>query len=436
MKSKVGSPSFMAPEVYEQKPYDAAVDVFALGLVFLGLLLRKDNDEHIIPSTESMPGLIPVAVQMVTSKASNGKQPVVISVKASDNAKLRTVKSLISKMVVIDADKRVSAQEVVDALKSIVAKLELPLPESEAVTAPESLKETAKAKGVVAITTAGGATRGGGTPRPSLQRENSLLEEVLKDKVKEKAKEEHSGEADDLLQQLLVGMPMIRMMSLVLSSQSSAKNGGSDDGEEFKVGERVRIESDEKTAKELQEGHGGWVDGMQKYLGRVGVIKAKILHVFKVDFDDGQTWSLNPALLHKLDGASSGSSSKQKAAPSHSRFKGDDVVVVSKDEAKVKSLQEGHGGWNGDMAKCLGLKGIVHRVDSDGDIYVECINQDKWTFHPDVLEHVDTSAVAIRKGSLVLVIDDYETVRKFQDDHHGSWNEAMRKVLGRAGTVK
>ena len=51
MKSKVGSPSFMAPEVYEQKPYDAAVDVFALGLVFLGLLLRKENDEHIIPST-------------------------------------------------------------------------------------------------------------------------------------------------------------------------------------------------------------------------------------------------------------------------------------------------------------------------------------------------------------------------------------------------
>lgn len=70
-----------------------------------------------------MPGLIPVAVQMVTSKASNGKQPVVISVKASDNAKLRTVKSLINKMVVIDADKRVSAQEVVDALKSIVGML-------------------------------------------------------------------------------------------------------------------------------------------------------------------------------------------------------------------------------------------------------------------------------------------------------------------------
>ena len=70
-----------------------------------------------------MPGLIPVAVQMVTSKASNGKQPVVISVKASDNAKLKTVKSLINNMVVIDADKRISAQEVVDALKSIVGML-------------------------------------------------------------------------------------------------------------------------------------------------------------------------------------------------------------------------------------------------------------------------------------------------------------------------
>jgi len=26
----------------------------------------------------------------------------------------------------------------------------------------------------------------------------------------------------------------------------------------------------------------------------------------------------------------------------------------------------------------LGVKAIVHRIDSDGDVYVECINQDKY----------------------------------------------------------
>ena len=52
----------------------------------------------------------------------------------------------------------------------------------------------------------------------------------------------------------------------------------------------------------------------------------------------------------------------------------------------------------------------------------------RWTFNPDVLELVDTAAVAIRKGSLVLVIDDLEYVRDLQDDKHGGWNEAMRRV--------
>ena len=28
-------------------------------------------------------------------------------------------------------------------------------------------------------------------------------------------------------------------------------------------------------------------------------------------------------------------------------------------------------------SQCIGLKGVVHRVYSDGDVYVECINQDK-----------------------------------------------------------
>ena len=52
----------------------------------------------------------------------------------------------------------------------------------------------------------------------------------------------------------------------------------------------------------------------------------------------------------------------------------------------------------------------------------------RWTFHPDALELIDTSNDAIMKGSLVLVLDDYETVRELQDEYHGSWNEAMRKV--------
>ena len=49
MQSKVGTPAFMAPEIYEQKPYTASVDVFALGLVFLGLILHEAGQEILMP---------------------------------------------------------------------------------------------------------------------------------------------------------------------------------------------------------------------------------------------------------------------------------------------------------------------------------------------------------------------------------------------------
>ena len=51
LKSIAGTPAFMAPEIYEKKPYTDAVDVFTLGLVFLGLLLHEKEDTYVVPST-------------------------------------------------------------------------------------------------------------------------------------------------------------------------------------------------------------------------------------------------------------------------------------------------------------------------------------------------------------------------------------------------
>ena len=45
-----------------------------------------------------------------------------------------------------------------------------------------------------------------------------------------------------------------------------------------------------------------------------------------------------------------------------------------------------------------------------------------------MLELADTDSNAMRTGSLVLVLDDYEAVRDLQDDQHGAWNDAMRNV--------
>ena len=52
-RTNAGTPGFMAPEVVERKPYDASVDVFALGLVFLALVNFKKGDKMLLPKIGS-----------------------------------------------------------------------------------------------------------------------------------------------------------------------------------------------------------------------------------------------------------------------------------------------------------------------------------------------------------------------------------------------
>jgi len=52
-RTNAGTPGFMAPEIIEQKPYDASVDVFALGLVFLALVNFKNGDKMLVPTIGS-----------------------------------------------------------------------------------------------------------------------------------------------------------------------------------------------------------------------------------------------------------------------------------------------------------------------------------------------------------------------------------------------
>ena len=56
---------------------------------------------------------------MLVASNQGGKQPVVVSLDSSDDKKLKTVKTLINKMVVKDPSQRISAREVVKALESV-----------------------------------------------------------------------------------------------------------------------------------------------------------------------------------------------------------------------------------------------------------------------------------------------------------------------------
>ncbi|CAG0898529.1 unnamed protein product [Darwinula stevensoni] len=99
---------------------------------------------------------------------------------------------------------------------------------------------------------------------------------------------------------------------------------------------------------------------------------------------------------------------------------------------RLKTLQQGHGGWNPLMMQYIGKVGSVHRVTDKGDIRVQYENPTmRWTYHPSVLMRVPDS---FSIGDVVRVSDDEELVRRLQRGH-GEWTDDMKMALGRAGKV-
>lgn len=124
----------------------------------------------------------------------------------------------------------------------------------------------------------------------------------------------------------------------------------------------------------------------------------------------------NPSVLH---------------VPNYRYDVGDKVRVFVDNEDDLRSLQEGHGGWNPRMAQCIGQVGTVHRVTDRGDIRVQfegCHN--RWTFHPNALVKVTSYAIE----DFVRVIEDASRVKQLQKSH-GEWIEQMRACLGKVGKV-
>lgn len=124
-------------------------------------------------------------------------------------------------------------------------------------------------------------------------------------------------------------------------------------------------------------------------------------------------------------------SSSTVTVPSCPYNVGDKVKVIVEDEDELKSLQEGHGGWNPRMAQFIGQTGCVHRVTDRGDIRVQfegCHN--RWTFNPDALMKVTSYAVQ----DIVRIIEDSGRVKDLQKGH-GEWIDQMRAALGKLGKV-
>ncbi|XP_030843124.1 E3 ubiquitin-protein ligase MIB2 [Strongylocentrotus purpuratus] len=140
----------------------------------------------------------------------------------------------------------------------------------------------------------------------------------------------------------------------------------------LEIGDRVVVKLDKDVLKPLQENHGGWVSGMEKFIGKVGRLASLTANSdVRIKYPNGQTLIFNAVAVTKLPSFNTG-----------------DKVRVMSDQAAVKELQKEHGGWNSKMSKALGEEGRVLNIDADGDVKVN-VGGAFWTFNPEALSMVE-----------------------------------------------
>ncbi|XP_043466161.1 E3 ubiquitin-protein ligase MIB2 isoform X2 [Leptopilina heterotoma] len=126
--------------------------------------------------------------------------------------------------------------------------------------------------------------------------------------------------------------------------------------------------------------------------------------------------------------------SSENTGTRHLTFLVGDKVKVMKDINTLKTMQEGHGGWNPRMGDYLGQIGVVHRITDKGDIRVQyegCNN--RWTFHPAALTKIMTKD-NFSVGDIVRIKSDSVAVKNYQRGH-GEWIDVMKTALGKTGKI-
>lgn len=134
------------------------------------------------------------------------------------------------------------------------------------------------------------------------------------------------------------------------------------------MGDYVNIDLELEIVQSLQHGHGGWTDNMFECLGTTGVVQSLDEdHDVVVVYPSGNRWTLNPALLTRLDLTPEQQIAMQRqqttvnqaritaattaaaAAPTTSGpnqgLKVNDTVQICSDLERMKILQRGHGEW-------------------------------------------------------------------------------------------
>lgn len=131
----------------------------------------------------------------------------------------------------------------------------------------------------------------------------------------------------------------------------------------------MRVDLELDVVRALQQGHGGWTDGMYEECLGGGTRQCAVGSVVGVDEDhdivvlypSGNRWTFNAAVLTKVtgtmspgnfsaDGANTTTSRPQSSNSVLMTIRVGSVVSISNDIELVRRLQRGHGEWADAMA--------------------------------------------------------------------------------------
>ncbi|CAK9186658.1 unnamed protein product, partial [Ilex paraguariensis] len=153
----------------------------------------------------------------------------------------------------------------------------------------------------------------------------------------------------------------------------------------------------------------GWDKETDRSVANVSWIKTGVTNVYRVGHKG------------KVDIRCQNLNSQPRPSDEVVVFNPGDKVKVNVDEERLKSLQDGHGGWNPRMVQYIGEIGIVHRVTDKGGRSCATENcSNRWTFHPAALVKVNRFKV----GDSVRILNDVAKVQELQKGH-GEWLDIM-----------
>lgn len=202
---------------------------------------------------------------------------------------------------------------------------------------------------------------------------------------------------------------------------------GNQDGGEGKCGRVTEIRGwDNESGRSVA--NVTWVCGSTNVyrVGHKGKVDLKVL----LAATNGHIYTDHLPVLGKVE-ESNNVGESVPTSPRHVPFSvGERVrVVVSVEE--LRTMQEGHGGWNHKMAEFLDKVGIVHRITDKGDVRVQYEGYaTRWTIHPRALSRVTNYS----PGDVVVVISDAAKVKEYQKGH-GEWIDYMKSALSKTGVI-